>query len=129
VAGAGLDPRHHAPLPVPGLGRVAGLGKTTQNLGLALGPAHPDIVGGRLDQAVEHDIAGEPENVVDTVGLAPRHRFRAAVMAITAQGDVGRRPVPADVSDQAAEKLADLLARRGLAGTQYHRHRRPVAVS
>ena len=123
VAGAGLDPRHDAPLSVPRPGRVAGLGKAAQNLCLALGPTHPDIVGSRIDEAIEHDIAGEPKNVFDTVVLAPRHRFRAAVMAVATDGDVGLGPVPADTSDQAAEKLADLLARRGLAGTQYHHHR------
>ena len=81
VAGAGLDPGHHPPLLVPRLGRVARLGKATQNLSLVHGTAHPDIVGGGFDQAVEHNIAGEPKNVVDAVVLAPRHRlFVAAVL-------------------------------------------------
>ena len=69
VAGAGLDPGYHPPPLVPRFGRVAGLGKAAQHLGLALGAAHPDIIGGRLDQAVEHDIAGEPKNVGDAIAL------------------------------------------------------------
>ena len=44
-------------------------------------------------------------------------------MAVAADGDVGVGPVPADASDQAAEKLANLHTRRRLAGTQDHRNR------
>ena len=69
------------------------LGKAAQHLGLALGAAHPDIIGGRLDQAVEHDIAGEPKNAGDAIALAPRHRLVAAIMAVAAQGDAGVGPV------------------------------------
>jgi hypothetical protein len=86
VAGAGLDPGRHPPLLVPRLGRVARLGKAAQNLSLVHGTAHPDIGGGGVDQAVEHNIAGEPENVVDAVVLAPPHRLFAAVMAVAADG-------------------------------------------
>jgi hypothetical protein len=46
-------------------------------------------------------------------------------MAVAADGDVGLRPVPADAGDQAVEKLAHLLARRGLAGAQDHSDRSP----
>src|SRR6202040_2659140 len=108
-----LDPARPAAL-VPLLGRVARLGKAAQNLSLVHGTAHPDIVGGGVDQAVEHNIAGEPENVVDAVVLAPRHPLFAAVMAVAADGDVGAGPVPADAPDQAAEKLANLHTRRRL---------------
>ena len=44
-------------------------------------------------------------------------------MAVAADGDAGVGPVPADASDQAAQKLADLLARWRLARTQDHDHR------
>src|SRR4029077_9478983 len=74
---------------VPRLCRVARLGKAAQNLSLVHGTAHPDIVDGGVDQAIEHNIAGEPENVVDAIVLAPRHRLFAAVMAVAADGDVG----------------------------------------
>jgi hypothetical protein len=62
VTGAGLDPGHDPPLLVPRLGRVTRLGKAAHKLSLVHGTAHPDIVGGGFDQAVEHNIAGEPEN-------------------------------------------------------------------
>src|SRR4029079_10770144 len=57
-------------------------------------------------------------NVVDAVGLAPRHRLLATVMAVATDGDVGVGPVSADAPDQAAEQLADLHARRRLARTE-----------
>ena len=113
---------HDPPLLVPGLGRITRLGKAAQNLSLVHGPAHPDIVGGGVDQAVEHNIAGEPKNVVDAVVLAPRHRLFAAVMAVAADADVGVGPVSADAPDQATEQLANLHARWSLARTQKHRN-------
>ena len=115
VAGAGLDPGHDPPLLVPRFGCVTRLGKAAQNCGLALGPAHPDIMAGTLNKAVEHDIAGEPEYVIDIVVFAPRHRLFAAVMAVAADGDAGVGPVAADAPDQAAEKLTNLHTRRRLA--------------
>jgi hypothetical protein len=76
-----------------------------------------------FDQSIEYDIAGKAENVIHAVVLAPRHCFLSAVMAVTANGDVGLGPVSVDASNQAAEKLAHLLARWGLAGAQDHNNR------
>jgi hypothetical protein len=120
MAGTRLDPGHDTPLLIPRLGRVARLGKATQHLGLALGSPHPDIIGDRLDKAVEHDIAGEPKNGVNAVVLAPRHRLLTAVMAALG-------PVPANASDQAAEKLA--LHPTGSCRDARSHNRRPVSVS
>ena len=44
--------------------------------------AHPDIIGLRLHEAVEHGIAGNAKDVIDAVRLAPGHRLLATVMAI-----------------------------------------------
>jgi hypothetical protein len=44
-------------------------------------------------------------------------------MPVAADGDAGVGPMPADASNQAAEKLAHLFARRRFARTQDHRHR------
>jgi hypothetical protein len=55
---------HNPPLLVPRLGRVARLGKARRTSAWSRHGA-PDIVGGDFDQAVEHNIAGEAENVVD----------------------------------------------------------------
>ena len=48
-------------------------------------------------------------------------------MAVAAEDDVGVGPVPANASDQAAEKLAHLRTRRGLTGSQDH-YNRPASV-
>src|SRR5262249_57814386 len=69
----------------------------------------------------EDNITGEPENVVDAIGLAPRDRLVAAVMAVAADSDAGVGP--ADAPDQTTEKLADLHTRRRLARTQDDRNR------
>ena len=57
------------------------------------------ITLGTFDQAVEHNIAGEPKNVVDAVGLTPRHRLFAAVMAVAADADVSVGPASAHASN------------------------------
>src|SRR5207342_1163051 len=72
---------------------------------------------------MEHRIAAEPEDVVNAVGFAPTHRFRPAVMAVTAHQDANLGPVPADVRDDMFEDRAYLHPRRGLACAQDHRHR------
>ena len=94
----------------------------------------PSIRGSRLNAdhpekgvLFARQFTGEPKNVVNAVIHAPRHYLLAAVMAIAAEDDVGLGPVPANASNQAAEKLAHLRTRRGLAGTQDH-HNRPASV-
>jgi hypothetical protein len=124
MTGAGLDPGHDPPLLAPRFGCIARLGKATQNLGLVQSAAHPDIIGNRLDQRVEHDIAGQTENVVDTVVFAPRHRLVSAVVSVTANADAGVGPVPADAPDQATEELANLHTRGRLARPQDYNDRR-----
>ena len=97
--GGGLDARSHASLAVPGFGAVASLGIAAQRLNLFLGSANPDIIGGLLDQSVEDFVAGQAENVIDPVGLAERHHFRAAVMAVAADGQPRMWPMLPDPAD------------------------------
>jgi len=68
LAGAGFDPGHDPPLFIPGLGSIAGLGKTAQHLGLVQGAAHPDIIGGRFDQSIEHDVGLRSRNRLEPHG-------------------------------------------------------------
>src|SRR5207342_3859647 len=72
---------------------------------------------------MEHRIAAKPEDVVNAVGIAPTHRFRPAVMAVTAHQDAHLGPVPADTRDDMFEDRAYLHPRWGLALAQDHRHR------
>src|SRR5260370_5971244 len=47
------------------------------------------VVGRRIDQPVEHGVAGQTKDKVDIVLVAPLHDLRAAVMAVAANGDPG----------------------------------------
>ena len=76
---------------------------------------------------MQHRIAGQAEDVIDAVVLAPRHRLGPAVVAVAPEGKPGARPVPADAPRQVLEHGADLDPRRRLAGAQENRHR-PAAL-
>ena len=69
MLGLGDDPAR----PAPAVQRAPGeVGKAAGGaaLGQALGRGGGEIFGDRADQAL---VAGEPEDVVDAVRLAPRH--------------------------------------------------------
>src|ERR1700722_9375099 len=72
-------------------------------------------VGERFHHLLEHDVAGQTEDVAQAVGLAPRHHLMAAVMTIATNGDARVRPVAADTPHHAPHMAADLLAARRLA--------------
>ncbi len=110
-------------LPLPRLRPVSGLGEAAQAGLLLQRPAGADVVGGFVDQPVEDPVAGQAEEIIDAVRLAPVHRLGAAVVAVAADGDVGRGPAAADLADQPAQMAADLLTGWRLAGAQDHRHR------
>lgn len=81
--------------------------------------AHAHRIGHRFDQTVEHSVAGQAKDVVDTIGLAPRHHLGAAVMAVAANGQPRVWPMAAHT----AQMAADFRPRRCRAGPQQHRHR------
>ena len=72
---------------------------------------------------MQHAVAGQAEDVVDAVVLAPRHGLGPSVVGISPEGEPGARPVPADAAHQVLEEGPDLGARRRLAGAQENRHR------
>ena len=72
---------------------------------------------------MQHAVAGQAEDVVDAVVLAPRHGLGPSVVAVPPECEPGARPVPADAPHQVLEEGADLGARRRLAGAQENRHR------
>jgi len=57
---------------------------------------------------MQHRVAAEPEDVVNAIGFAPTHRFRPAVMAVTANQDAHVGPVLADARDDMFEDRAYL---------------------
>ncbi len=127
---AGLDPRRHAPLASPGLGAVAGLGVAAHHHGLSFGATHPDIVGSGLDQPAQHGVAGQAEDVVHVVGLAPRHHLGTAVVTIAADGQPRGRPMAADAAHQATQMAAHFASPDGvLPGRSSTATGREVAVS
>ena len=72
---------------------------------------------------MEHRVATKPEDIIDAVGIAPIHRFRPAVVAVTANQNAHLGPVPADARDDMFEDRAYLHPGWGLALAQDHRHR------
>ena len=72
---------------------------------------------------MQHAVAGQAEDVVDAVVLAPRHGLGPSVVAVPPECEPGARPVPADAPHQVLQQGADLGARGRLAGAQENRHR------
>ena len=62
----------------------------------ARGLGQREIVGDGLDQAL---VAGEPEDVVDTVGFAPAHQRLAGEAGVGPQQDLDPRPARPDLGD------------------------------
>ncbi len=122
-----LEPGDDAAFPVPRAGGVIEVGEAAHPVGAGLGAAHLEVVADLPGEAVQRRIAGQPEDEVDAVVLAPVHRLVAAVMAVPAEGQPGARPVPADTADKVLQQGADLDPRGRLAGAQEDRHR-PAAL-
>ena len=79
--------------------------------------------GRLIDQPVEHGVAGQTEDEVDPVLVAPLHHFGAAIMAVAANGDAGVGPMTTDHAHETSQMIAYLLPRRALARPQQYRHR------
>src|SRR6202158_4596235 len=99
----GLDPGTGTTIGLPGFRPIACLGKAAQARLLIERPAGGNVVGRRIDQPVEHGVAGQTKDKVDVVLVAPLHDLRATVMAVAADGDARRRPVLSYAADQPAQ--------------------------
>jgi len=118
-----LEPGDDAAFAVPRAGGVIEAGEAAHLLRAGLGAAHLEIVGDIVGEAVQNGIARQAEDVVDAVFLAPRHGLGSAVVAVSAEGQPGARPVSADAAHRVLQQGADLGTRRRLAGAQEHRYR------
>lgn len=67
-SGCGFDARYDTMLAAPGLGTVTRFGIAAHDARLLFRPPHPHIIGRRLDQAVQHGVAGQAED-------CSRHRW------------------------------------------------------
>src|ERR1043166_6452880 len=108
--GGGLDPGTTAAVGVPGFRLVTCLGEAAQAGLLVERPAGANVVGHRIDQPVEHGVAGQTEDEVDAILIAPLHDLWASVMAIASDRNARLRPMPADAIDETAQVTADLGA-------------------
>jgi hypothetical protein len=108
--GGGLDPGTATTIGVPGSRPVACLGEAAQAGLLVERAAGANVVGRRINQPVEHRVAGQTKDKVDVVLVAPFHDLRATVMAVASDRDPGQRPVPADAMDETAQVTTDLGA-------------------
>jgi len=119
---ARLDPGGDAALAFPALRPVAGLGIIAQDHSIILGALDRAGIGGRYDDRIgaQRCIGGKSEDIVDAVCLAEGQDFRPAIVPITADGDVGVGPVPADMPHETPEVSGRLRARGCLASAQQH---------
>jgi hypothetical protein len=116
--GGGLDPGAGTAIGVPRFRLVARLGEAAKT-GLLIEPAAgANVIGSLVNRAVEQGVAGQAEDEVDGVLVAPFHDFRTAVMAVTPDGDPGLRPVPADATDKTAQVTAHLASEGAMATRQ-----------
>ena len=127
AAGRRLQPSHDAALPPPRAGGAIEAGEATHPVRAGLGAAQLEIVADLVCKAVQRGVAGQAEDVVDAVRLAPGHGLGPAVVAVAPESQPGARPVPADAAHQVLEEGADLDPGRRLAGAQENRHR-PAAL-
>src|SRR5512132_4335186 len=77
-----LNTGDSAPFAIPGLCLVARLGIATQNRQVLDGASGADVVGDLVDFSGERLGAGQTEDVVDAVGLAPRHGLRPGIVPV-----------------------------------------------
>jgi len=78
---------------------------------------------------VQQDIvAGEAEDIVDVVGLAPVHQVRAGEAGIAAHQDLDRRPGLPDASDDAFDGRLRALGAVDIAVTQLGQQEMRAAI-
>lgn len=118
-----FDAGRDAALPCPGFGGVGGLGEAAHGVLVLDRALDADVVGDFLDLGSERLRAGEAEDVIDAVRLAPVHDLGPAIVAVAADGDAGCRPMAADRPDETADVTAHLDAGGRLARPQDHGHR------
>jgi hypothetical protein len=91
--------RGWGPVPQPG-GQAGEVGEAAGEnaLGQALGCGFGQLRGDGADQAL---VARQAEDVIDGVGLAPRHQLLPSKAGIRAQQDLHPRPTRPDLADDA----------------------------
>lgn len=96
-----LDAGADATLRLPGFRLVSGLVITAQHRLTLERAAGADIVGGFINETLENLVAGQSEEVVERIVLAPGHDLRPAIVAVAADQDAGGRPCGRGCAGQA----------------------------
>src|SRR5664280_2453884 len=107
-----------APFAIPGLCLVVRLGIAAQNSQVLDGASGADVVGDLVDFFGERLGAGQTEDVVDAVVLAPRHRLRPGIVPVATERNSRLVPSRPAMPYQAAQMGTHLDAARRLAGPQ-----------
>jgi len=105
VLSLGDDPARPAPAVQRAPGEVGKAARRTP-VGEAFGLSGGQLVGDGADQAV---VAGEPEQIIDGIRLAPRHQLVPGKARIGAQDDLHARPAGPDLDHD----TFDLVDRAG----------------
>ena len=117
----GLDAGDDAPLDLPGLCGMAGLGEAANSRRAGQGALDPDGIGDVFDLGGQCRRAGDAEQRVEAVLIAEVHEFRSAVVTVAPDGQAGPGPVAADAAIQSAQISRRLPARGRLARPQDNR--------
>ena len=77
-----LQPGDDTAFAAPGTGGVGEDGEAPHPVRAGFGAAHLEVVGHLVGETVQHAVAGQAEDVVDAVVLAPRHGLGPSVVAV-----------------------------------------------
>src|SRR5260370_39505048 len=97
--GTGLDAGDHAALDSPAFGGIAEIGPAADLLRFTRDAAEGGVLGERADLTQQHRVAGEAEDVADTLTLAPCHRLGPAIVTVAAHNDLDPRPAGAGLPE------------------------------
>ena len=100
---------------------MRGLGEAAHRVLVLDGALDADRIGDVLELVGQRLGAGEAEDIVDAVRLAEVHDLGPAIVAVAADGDLGRGPAAADRPDETAQMAAlaaEILAMEAGASTQ-----------
>ena len=129
TASGAFEARDDALLSGPGFGGIAGLGVVAHPIEIADCTACAHRIGGGLHQGMQHRVAAKAEDEAHSVGVAPGHDLRPAVVTVAPDGDPCVRPVRPDPAHQPAQVVAHLHPGGVLPGRRITPRHCPLAAA